>query len=157
MAFYLCSQAYQKLVFKTVDDNLQFFAGFFAVGIRYTVQIVRMNYEMNSRIWFDLPLIAISLVLGYSIIFIRIEKLKNTEVSQIRDSRVMAHYLKLLERDIEDSFIRSTKIILHGRNCIKLNCFCQSKDTSSKPEYFLRQIYENSINYFCDVADPLLW
>jgi hypothetical protein len=42
---YICTDAYRGLIFKTIPDNLQFFAIFFSVGFFNATRVVLINIE----------------------------------------------------------------------------------------------------------------
>jgi len=66
---FLCVMAHQSLVFKTVQDNIQFFSGFFTVAVHYGLKWVYMHIEEERNAWSNLPLLLISLGIGYSVMW----------------------------------------------------------------------------------------
>ena len=87
----------------------------------------------------------------------RIDTLRNSNPAEIRSDSLMAHFLKLVEEGTANPYWIHAKIVFHSRECEHVHCFCHNEQLNTKPEYFLRQLYENALKSFKGSAGSALY
>ena len=156
-SLFIASEAYRSLAFKGVAGNTQFFVGMATVFAYYLISIISSSLGFSVSACMITVLLTAAASLASAVIQYRIDTLRATNPAEIRSGSLMAHYLRLIEEGLADPYWTRAKIVFHSRECEQFHCFCHNEQLNTKPEYFLRQLYENALKVFKDSADPMLY
>lgn len=156
-SLFVASEAYRTLAFKGITENTQFFVGTATVFAYYLIVIVSSCLGFSVSAYMTIILLIATASLGSAVIQSRIDALRGINPAEIRSDSLMAHYLRLIDEGLADPYWTRAKILLHSRECEQVHCFCHNEQLNTRPEYFLRQLYENALKKFKDSADSMLF
>ena len=98
-ACYVCAETYRFFIFKSIVDNIQYFAIFFSMAAYFSTKLIYLSVTFaEAKPWFSIPLLGLTFHLGLAIIKHKICHLQYIGMNTISHPRVMAHYLQIIER-----------------------------------------------------------
>ena len=98
-ASYVCVETYRFFIFKSIVDNIQYFAIFFSMAAYFSTKFVYLSVtSAEAGLWFSIPLLGLTFHLGLAIIKEKMYDMRYIDMNKISHPRVMAHYLQIVER-----------------------------------------------------------
>jgi len=149
-------EIYENLIFPTLQENKEYFTGFFAITITY------LGLAVAELLEIELPPVALAVIallslnIGRSYIVQRVQSIREGGTKDIKDPHIAALCLSLLQEDLRDPGLAVVELKRHKRECLRPECFCREEGNEERTDLLLRQTFRDVRSRFEESDDPLL-